>query len=131
MQRVFKDFLDKTIKNAVMEVSSHAIAQRRIAETAFKGAVLTNLTQDHLDYHITMENYFLAKSKLFSTLENTATSFAVINRDDKYADRFIEAAPNNVRILTYGINNIADIMAENIEFSVYGSKIHLQNSIWN
>ena len=122
LQKVFRDFLDKDIKNAVMEVSSHSIEQHRIAECTFKGAILTNLTQDHLDYHITMGNYFLAKSKLFSTLENNSESYAVINRDDSYAERFIEATPSNVRILSYGINNKADVMAENIEFSVYGSK---------
>jgi len=122
LQKVLRDFLDKGIKNAVMEVSSHAIEQRRIDGCVFKGAVLTNLTQDHLDYHITMGNYFLAKSKLFSSLENDSKSFAVINKDDSYAERFIEATPSNVRILTYGINNKADIMAEKIEFSVYGSK---------
>jgi len=69
-----------------------------------------------------MGNYFHAKSKLFSTLENSSKSYAVINKDDNYADRFIETIPENVRILTYGIKNKADIMAENIEFSVYGSK---------
>lgn len=122
LQKVFRNFLDNDVKNAVMEVSSHAIDQRRIAESVFKGAILTNLTQDHLDYHITMENYFLAKSKLFSSLENNSKSYAVINKDDNYAERFIEATPANVRITTYGINNKADITAENIEFSVYGSK---------
>ena len=122
LQKVFRDFLDKDIKNVVMEVSSHSLEQHRVAECSFKGAVLTNLTQDHLDYHITMENYFLAKSKLFSILENNSESYAVINKDDSYAERFIEYTPNNTRILTYGIQNKADIMAENIEFSVYGSK---------
>jgi UDP-N-acetylmuramoyl-L-alanyl-D-glutamate--2,6-diaminopimelate ligase len=120
LQEALKDFLDKDIKNVVMEVSSHSIEQHRIAECNFKGAVLTNLTQDHLDYHITMENYFLAKSKLFSSLKSG--SFAVINKDDSYAQRFIDLACEGVKILTYGINNKADVTAENIEFSVYGSK---------
>jgi len=122
LQKVFRNFLDKNIKNVVMEVSSHSLELRRIAECSFKIAVFTNLTQDHLDFHITMENYFLAKSKLFSILENNSESYAVINIDDRYAERFIEVTPDNVRILTYGIKNKADIMAENIEFSVYGSK---------
>ncbi len=122
LQKTLKDFLNNDIKNVVMEVSSHALNQKRIIETDFKGAVLTNLTQDHLDYHITMDNYFLAKSKLFSSLKNQAKSYAIINKDDCYSERFIEATPCNVRILTYGINKKADIMAENIEFSAYGSK---------
>lgn len=124
LQKTLKDFLDKDIKNVVMEVSSHSIEQHRIAECPFNSAVLTNLTQDHLDYHITMENYFIAKSKLFSSLQSDAEnkSYAVINKDDSYSGRFIEVVPENIKILTYGINNKADIMAENIEFSVYGSK---------
>lgn len=122
LQKVFRNFLDKNIKNIAMEVSSHSIAQHRVAECVFKGAVLTNLTQDHLDYHVTMENYFIAKSKLFSTLENKPENYAVINNDDSYTERFIKITPDKVKILTYGIKNKSDIMAENIEFSVYGSK---------
>lgn len=120
LQKSFKDFLDKGIKNVAMEVSSHSIEQNRVAECYFKGAVFTNLTQDHLDYHITMENYFLAKSKLFGSL--TKDSYAIINKDDEYADRFINSVPENIKILTYGIKNQADIMAKNLEFSAYGSK---------
>jgi len=119
LQKVFKDFADKNIINAVMEVSSHSIEQKRITEAEFNGAVVTNLTQDHLDYHITMENYFLAKSKLFSNLKS---GFAVINNDDAYAEKFISAVPSNVKIYTYGINKPSDIFAKDIEFSVYGSK---------
>jgi len=121
LQETFKSFLDLDIKNAVMEVSSHSLEQHRIAECAFRGAVLTNLTQDHLDYHITMENYLQAKGKLFSSLENSEKSYAVINNDDNYAQRFIEFTPEKARIYTYSIENNADIMAKNIEFSVYGS----------
>jgi len=122
LQKTLKSFLDKDIKNAVMEVSSHSLAQHRTAECKFRGAVLTNLTQDHLDYHITMENYLQSKSKLFSSLENSSNSYAVINKDDNYAERFMEIIPENVKTLTYGIKNKADIMAKNIEFSVSGSK---------
>jgi len=122
LQKVFRAFVDKNIHNAVMEVSSHAIEQKRIAEVEFNGAVITNLTQDHLDYHITMENYFHAKSKLFSNLKSDESCFAIINNDDAYAEKFISAIPNNVKIYTYGINKKSDILAKDIEFSVYGSK---------
>lgn len=71
-----------------MEVSSHALEQFRVRNCEFKGAAFTNLTQDHLDFHITMENYFNAKAKLFSGLQKGA--YAVINNDDKYAKKFIQ-----------------------------------------
>jgi len=86
----------------------------------FKGAVLTNLTQDHLDYHITMDNYFDAKSILFKNLKEG--NFAIINADDEYAKRFENVVPVGVKVLTYGIKNQADIMAKNIEFSTLGVK---------
>ena len=58
LQRLFYDIVEKSIPNVVMEVSSHALAQHRVDFTEFNGAVLTNLTQDHLDFHITMQNYY-------------------------------------------------------------------------
>ena len=124
LQETLKEFLDKGIKNAVMEVSSHSLEQNRVAECIFNGAVFTNLTQDHLDYHITMENYFLAKSRLFKQLKNIPNqqNYAVINKDDEYAERFINSVPQDIKTLTYGIKNESDIMAKNIEFSAYGSK---------
>lgn len=111
---------DKGIKNVIMEVSSHALEQNRIGGCVFKGAVLTNLTQDHLDYHITMDNYFDAKSILFKGLK--PGDFAIINADDEYAQRFLGVIPEGVKILTYGIKNQADIMASNVNFSLTGAE---------
>ena len=68
-----------------MEVSSHSLVQHRVDYVDFNGAVLTNLTQDHLDFHITMDNYFNAKAKLFKGLKEGNN--AVVNLDDKYAKR--------------------------------------------
>lgn len=119
LQKSLKEMLDSDIKHVVMEVSSHSIEQYRVNECNFSGAVFTNLTQDHLDYHITMENYFKAKSKLFSTLDEG--KYAVINKDDPSAHRFIKITPEKVRVLTYGINNKADIMAQDVKFSTDGS----------
>lgn len=122
LQKTFKTMLDEGIKSVVMEVSSHALEQHRVGDCQFTGAVFTNLTQDHLDYHITMENYFKAKSKLFSALKgDRAGVFAVINRDDENAERFISVVQDDVYLVTYGINNTADVMAKNIEFSVNGA----------
>lgn len=110
----------KKIKNVVMEVSSHALEQNRVGGCIFKGAVLTNLTQDHLDYHITMDNYFNAKAILFKNLK--PGTFAVINADDEYAQRFLSIIPKGVKVLTYGIKNKADIVAKDIDFSLEGAE---------
>lgn len=119
LQKTLKKMLDMGIKNVVMEVSSHALEQYRVGGCEFKGAVLTNLTQDHLDYHITMQNYFKAKSKLFEELKPDA--YVVINLDDERASEFLGVVPENVNIMTYGIENKADIMAKNIAFVAEGA----------
>lgn len=111
---------DKGIKNIAMEVSSHALEQNRVGGCSFKGAVLTNLTQDHLDYHITMDNYFEAKAILFKNLKEG--DFAVINADDEYSKRFLNVIPNGVRVYTYGVKNSADVMAKDVQFSLKGAE---------
>ena len=119
--RMIKDV--EKIDNVVMEVSSHALEQNRVGGCRFNGAVFTNLTQDHLDYHITMENYFKAKALLFERLAEG--TFAVINRDDEYGDRFIGIVPEGVRKYTYGVKNSADLMAKDIKFSLNGAEFKL------
>lgn len=135
--RMIKDV--EKIDNVVMEVSSHSLEQNRVGGCRFKGAVLTNLTQDHLDYHITMDNYFGAKAMLFQSLEKTIypnvdsideielseIPFAVINADDEYAERFLNATSNFVRKYTYGVNTNADFMAKDIKFSLNGAEFIL------
>lgn len=120
LQGTLDKILQYGINNVVMEVSSHALEQNRVKRCVFKGAVFTNLTQDHLDYHITMENYFQAKLKLFKELEEG--SFATLNSDDSYFKRIKEETPKNIELLTYGIKNKADVMAKNIEFGANGAK---------
>lgn len=119
--RMIKDV--EKIDNVVMEVSSHALEQNRVGGCRFDGAVLTNLTQDHLDYHITMDNYFEAKAILFKNLKEN--NFAVINIDDNYGERFLSVVPEGVRKYTYGVKQNADIMAKNIEFSLNGAEFTL------
>ena len=109
------------IKYAAMEVSSHALDQERAAEVHFHSAIFTNLTQDHLDYHKTLEGYFRAKLKLFKGL--SSSSFAVINNDDKYAVRIKNIT--RARIITYGIDNRADVAAGNIKFGVNHTEFDL------
>ena len=119
--RMIKDV--EKIDNVVMEVSSHALEQNRVGGCLFNGAVLTNLTQDHLDYHITMDNYFEAKALLFKGLQEG--NFAVINLDDNYAERFLSVIPEGVRIFTYGVKKDADIKAKDIHFSLNGAEFTL------
>ena len=119
--RMIKDV--EKIDNVVMEVSSHALAQNRVGGCRFDGAVLTNLTQDHLDYHITMDNYFEAKAMLFSNLKEG--NFAVINNDDSYSERFLKKIGEGVKVITYGAKNKADVFATNIKFSPSGAEFIL------
>ncbi|HOI96110.1 MAG TPA: UDP-N-acetylmuramoyl-L-alanyl-D-glutamate--2,6-diaminopimelate ligase [Syntrophobacter fumaroxidans] len=91
LQGLFYEMREDGVTHVVMEVSSHALAQGRVAECAFDAAVFTNLSQDHLDYHVTMEDYFAAKSLLFSEYLRTG-SVAVINGDDPYGARLVEKA---------------------------------------
>ena len=119
LQKIFYNINEKCIDNVVMEVSSHALAQHRVDYCDFNGAVFTNLTQDHLDFHITMDNYFKAKAKLFSDL--VAEDFAVINADDDYACRFISVVSPTVKLYTYGIKSSADVKALDVKFSSNGA----------
>ena len=119
LQDILYQINEKCIPNVVMEVSSHALVQHRVDYCDFNGAVFTNLTQDHLDFHITMNNYFKAKAILFERL--VAGDFAVINADDEYAQKFIEIISPTVNLYTYGINNSADIMAKDIVFNHDGA----------
>ena len=121
LQRDLRLMADKNISNVVMEVSSHSLEQKRVGCCNFNGAVFTNLTQDHLDYHITMRNYFKAKALLFEGLKEG--SFAVINADDEYAKDFVGVVPNGVKVLTYGVKKEADVKASDINFSIDGAKL--------
>lgn len=127
LQRILKKikFEDK-IDNVAMEVSSHSLEQRRVGNCDFKGAVITNLTQDHLDYHITMDNYFDAKAILFKNLKKGY--FAVLNADDAYVERFKKIIPEGVKIFTYGIKNSANVTATNIEFTGDGARFTLNTN---
>lgn len=127
LQQKLRDIADKGIKKAVMEVSSHALEQHRVTECEFSGAAFTNLTQDHLDYHITMDNYFKAKAKLLNLLKKDSekNKYAVINADDKYLAELPGLIPKdveNIRLFTYGIQNSADITAQDIDFSSGGAE---------
>lgn len=107
------------IKYVSMEVSSHSLVQNRVGGCEYNCGVFTNLTQDHLDYHVTMDRYFDAKALLFKRLG--VNDIAVINKDDGWADKFISVLADGVKLYTYGIKSDADIKGENIRFSPSGA----------
>ncbi len=127
LYRMFAEMSAGGVKAAVMEVSSHALALGRASGLEFDIAVFTNLTRDHLDFHGTIEEYFEAKSRLFSGLAPGAKSgdkCAVINLDDPWGKKLVPIA-KNARIITYGIKERAMVRAEHIKYSGGGSSFQL------
>jgi UDP-N-acetylmuramoyl-L-alanyl-D-glutamate--2,6-diaminopimelate ligase len=111
---------------AVMEVSSHALDQRRVEGIDFDVAVFTNLTRDHLDYHPDLEAYFEAKARLFSGLgRGDKDARAVINVDDPWGLRLLDRVPAGVPLFTYGLAATAMVRAEEIELRPEGTRFRL------
>ncbi|MBE6381349.1 MAG: UDP-N-acetylmuramoyl-L-alanyl-D-glutamate--2,6-diaminopimelate ligase [Lentisphaerae bacterium] len=124
------DFFDRMVKNQqqsmIMEVSSHALHQNRIGNLRFQGAVFTNLTGDHLDYHGTMEEYYQVKKRLFTKhLADNAT--AVINCDDAYGLRLSQELPPAVKAVTFGRKHGAWRISNEV-LSHCGSSFTLSNA---
>lgn len=127
-QQLLADMVADGLTHCAMEASSHALIQGRVRGIDFDVAVFTNLTQDHLEYHHTMEEYFLAKSLLFSQLGNAygeqgKRKLAVINIDDAYGERLIPLTAANV--LTYGCQGRGDIQAQNVVVTNHGTSFDL------
>src|SRR5438874_8747206 len=114
-------------KAAAMEVSSHALAQERVRGIEWDIAVFTNLTQDHLDFHGTMENYFEAKAKLFLKLasQSKKRASAVINIDDRYGEKLLRRIAGKSPVITYGLGLHADFRASNYRTEFAGTSYQL------
>ena len=121
-QEILSEILKAGLSHAVMEVSSHALDQDRVSDIRFSAAAFTNLTQDHLDYHGTMEHYFESKAKLFTGLGPETTS--VLNADDAWAMRLAKSVKN--KIITYGLKGDADLKAERLTMSVEAMQFTLK-----
>lgn len=124
LQQLFYKMSEAKVSHVIMEVSSHALELSRVYGCRFETGAFTNLTQDHLDFHKTMDNYARAKAKLFEM-----SGCAVINTDDSYGAKMAEKAP--CRVISYGTQS-ADLKAENIaleqsgvSFTLLGEKISL------
>jgi len=111
LQKILAEMAGAGVDTVVMEVSSHALALKRVAGCRFDTAVFTNLTQDHLDFHKDMQDYLGAKKILFEEAERVA----VINGDDPAAPELRKACRGGVRVVTYGIREKADVTAEKID----------------
>lgn len=122
IQRLLAEMVDNGCGAAVMEVSSHALAQDRVAGLDFGIAVFTNLSRDHLDFHGTMEDYFEAKLRMFRGLRPGQK--AVVNVDDGYGLRVVSHVAARVDLLTYGLGKLAAYRAENVELSPTGTKFN-------
>jgi len=115
-------------KAAVMEVSSHALVQERVRNVELDVAIFTNLTQDHLDFHKTMDRYFAAKSLLFSGLlkQKKKKGKAVINIDDRFGVMLADQFTGQLPLITYGLGVRADFQAKNIKSDFNGTSYHLE-----
>ncbi|WP_333653416.1 UDP-N-acetylmuramoyl-L-alanyl-D-glutamate--2,6-diaminopimelate ligase [Dissulfurispira sp.] len=124
-QALLREMVDKGCSHVVTEVSSHSLSQKRVDYTKFRVAVFTNLTRDHLDFHRTMEDYFMAKRRLFTELL-TEDGTAVINLDDPYGERLVNDLKGQ-KILTYAINNQnADVLASDIKTTFKGTSFKIR-----
>ena len=108
---------------AFMEVSSHAIDQKRISGLSFNGGIFTNLTRDHLDYHKTVENYLKAKKKFFDDLPTSA--FALTNLDDKSG--MVMLQNTKAKKLTYSLRTLADFKGKILESHFDGTELLINN----
>lgn len=111
LQKRLLDFKRQGVEWVVLETSSHSLAQYRVWGVPYEIAVMTNVTNDHLDYHKTFDNYLNAKLRLFKIASKNSARFGVVNADDKNADKFSNAIKNSV---SYGIKG-GDLVAKNIK----------------
>ena len=131
LQELLADMVDAGNRSGVMEVSSHALALHRVAGIPFDVAVFTNLSQDHLDFHSSMEEYFETKKSLFTGLgqdwSRPAPPYAIINWDDPRAEDILRDL--KVPYITYGFADGAHIQATDLEFSPEGSRFSVKTPV--
>jgi len=125
VNRMLNEAMGNGATEAVMEVSSHALAQERVYGMPFDVAVFTNLTRDHLDYHHTMEEYFASKQILFEGCGTDAPRVAMINTDDEYGQRLAKVSKRHgSQVFTYGLSK-ADFSPQNLDIAPRGTRFDL------
>ncbi|MFZ5596336.1 MAG: UDP-N-acetylmuramoyl-L-alanyl-D-glutamate--2,6-diaminopimelate ligase [Bacillota bacterium] len=128
LQKLFGLMVEEGVSVAVMEVSSHALALERVAGCEYDVAVFTNLTQDHLDFHRDMDDYFEAKSRLFRGVGGGVKKwpkYIVVNADDPYSAKI--AAGDGVSLVSYGLSEGADFRATDIKVMGQGSSFNIES----
>ena len=128
LQELLAQIANAGCRAAAMEVSSHALTQERVRGLEWDVAVFTNLTQDHLDYHGTMENYFESKAKLFVQLaqqQKKRKPVAVVNMDDHYGEQLLDKIGKKISVITFGMGVRADFRASNYRMEFGGTSYQL------
>lgn len=117
LQRIFRNMVDAGVTHVIVEVSSHALDLGRVDDCEYNIGMFTNLSQDHLDYHHTLDNYFLAKRRFFSDILKEGKKM-IINIDDTWGRRLFEEMGDSV--LTFGIENETHVSSNNYTLSLNG-----------
>ncbi|MCB1064647.1 MAG: UDP-N-acetylmuramoyl-L-alanyl-D-glutamate--2,6-diaminopimelate ligase [Verrucomicrobiae bacterium] len=130
LQALLAEMREEECRAAVMEVSSHGLAQHRVDGVRFAAGVFTNLSQDHLDYHRTLDAYFAAKRLLFEQIEAQGESgknapALIINRDDRHGERLAKQSFPHTRMITFGMGALCDFKASNIRTDFNGTQFQL------
>ena len=126
LQDLFRQMVDAGCRRAVLEVSSHSLALKRVHGCRFKVAVFTNLTRDHLDFHGDMDAYFAAKRLLFDTLLRE-DGHAVVNRDDDRAEDLVRASRG--KVWTYSLSQPADLTVEALTLSLDTTHVRVRTPV--
>ncbi|HVJ46005.1 MAG TPA: UDP-N-acetylmuramoyl-L-alanyl-D-glutamate--2,6-diaminopimelate ligase [Luteolibacter sp.] len=128
LAKLLSNMRDNGCRGAAMEVSSHGIHQKRIGSIGFDACVFTNLTQDHLDYHGTLENYFKAKQDWFLSLAANPLGkkpVAVVNFDDAYGAELVDSLEGKMPVIRFGFGVHCDFRANNLRQSAKGMEFEL------
>ncbi|HYA13770.1 MAG TPA: UDP-N-acetylmuramoyl-L-alanyl-D-glutamate--2,6-diaminopimelate ligase [Syntrophales bacterium] len=126
LQKILRKMADEGVTHVVMEVSSHAIDLRRVDDCSFDMGIFTNFSQDHLDYHKTLENYFQAKKRFFDEILPAAKKprgqTIIINSDDPWGQRLLREIKTNLSLRTFGMKNSCDTAVNRYILSTEGIK---------
>lgn len=121
LQRMMREMLDKGVTHCLIEVSSHALELKRVLGIGFDIAIFSNLSGEHLDYHLTMERYFEAKKKLFFL--NREKKISVVNLDDLWGKKLISQLPG---VITYGLEASAIVRGEKYSLTEKGIELEVK-----
>ncbi|MBW1887540.1 MAG: UDP-N-acetylmuramoyl-L-alanyl-D-glutamate--2,6-diaminopimelate ligase [Deltaproteobacteria bacterium] len=130
LMRLLREMVDRSATDVILEVSSHALDQRRTGDCPFRVAIFTNFSRDHLDYHKTLEEYFQAKSLLFRRLKKSELAggtSAIINTDDPKGEELIRFTEADV--VTYGLGRKSHVRAESISADKTGIRARLMTPV--